>query len=64
MTLSTNPGVVFGLPMPRPMVAVVTILTAALVFYVFAASDRKAYWTQVAMALLLPIFSISKVVAH
>ncbi len=53
LTLSTNPGVVFGLPMPRAMVAVVTILTAGLVFYFFAASDRKAWWTQVAMALLL-----------
>ncbi|MCE5328502.1 MAG: signal peptidase II [Planctomycetaceae bacterium] len=53
LTLSTNPGVVFGLPMPRVMVAVVTVLTAGLVFYFFAASDRRAWWTQVAMALLL-----------
>ncbi|MCE5280293.1 MAG: signal peptidase II [Planctomycetaceae bacterium] len=53
LTISTNPGVVFGLPMPRLVVAAVTILTSGLIFYFFAASDRKAWWTHVAMALLL-----------
>jgi len=53
MTLSTNPGVVFGLPMPRPLVAAATLLTIALVVYFFAAAGARAYWIHVAMALIL-----------
>lgn len=52
-TLSTNPGVVFGLPMPRLVIAGATLLTIALVVYFFAASDGRAYWLQGAMALIL-----------
>lgn len=52
-TLSTNPGVVFGLPMPRPVIAGATVLTIALVLYFFASSDRRAYWLQGSMALIL-----------
>ncbi len=52
-TLSTNPGVIFGLPMPRLAIAGATVLTIALVVYFFAASDGRAYWLQAAMALIL-----------
>jgi signal peptidase II len=52
-TLSTNPGVIFGLPMPRLVIAGATVLTLALVVYFFAASDGRAYWLQGAMALIL-----------
>ncbi len=52
-TLSTNPGVIFGLPMPRLAIAGATVLTIALVVYFFAASDGRAYWLQSAMALIL-----------
>lgn len=52
-TLSTNPGVVFGLPMPRLVIAGATVLTIALVLYFFASTDGRAYWSQAAMALIL-----------
>ncbi len=52
-TLSTNPGVVFGLPMRRSIIAVATVLTIALILYFFAATDRRAYWMQTAMAMIL-----------
>jgi len=53
LTLSTNPGVVFGLPMPPAAVAVATVLTIALVGYFFASSHAAARWTHVALALIL-----------
>lgn len=53
LTLSTNPGVVFGLPMPLWAVAVATVLTVALVVYFFCASGRSARWTHVALAMIL-----------
>ena len=52
-TLSTNEGVVFGLPMPRPVVAVVTVITVILVGYFFATSERKARLVHVALAAIL-----------
>ena len=52
-TLSTNPGVVFGLPMSRPVIAGATVLTILLVLYFFAVADGRAYWMQSAMALIL-----------
>ncbi|MDY6913160.1 MAG: hypothetical protein SVT52_01695, partial [Planctomycetota bacterium] len=42
LSLSTNPGVVFGLPMPRLIVGITTLLAVVLVFYFFATSDRSA----------------------
>jgi signal peptidase II len=53
LTLSTNPGVVFGLPMPPAAVAVATVFTIVLVGYFFASSDAVARWTHVALALIL-----------
>jgi len=53
LTLSTNPGVVFGLPMPRPAVAVVTVITIGLVIFFFASADARAYWTHISMAFIL-----------
>ncbi len=53
LSLSTNPGVVFGLPMPPLVVAVATALTILMVGWFFAVSSAKARWTHVAMALIL-----------
>ena len=53
LSLSTNPGVVFGLPMPPPVVAVTTVLTMLMVGWFFAASSAKARWTHIAMGLIL-----------
>lgn len=53
ISLSTNPGVVFGLPMPRWAVACATVLTIALVAYFFASADRRAWPLHLAMALIL-----------
>jgi lipoprotein signal peptidase len=52
-TLSTNPGVVFGLSVSRPIVNAVTCLAIALVIGMFAASDRRAWAMHLAMAFLL-----------
>ena len=53
LTLSTNPGVVFGWAMPPWAVVVSTLLTVALVGWFFATSDRRALAMHVAMALIL-----------
>ncbi|HOD79937.1 MAG: lipoprotein signal peptidase [Planctomycetes bacterium ADurb.Bin126] len=52
-TLSTNPGVVFGLAMPRWAVAMATVVTMLLVGFFFASSDRRAWAVHLAMALIL-----------
>jgi lipoprotein signal peptidase len=49
-TLSTNPGVVFGTPMPWPAVSIATGLTIVLVVAFFAMSPARAHWTHVALA--------------
>ncbi len=51
-TLSMNPGVVFGMPMPRPLVTAATIVTVAVVTVFFAASPARARWTHAALALI------------
>jgi signal peptidase II len=53
LSLSTNSGVVFGLPMPPPVVAAATVLTMLMVGWFFAASSAKARWTHIAMGLIL-----------
>ena len=53
LTLSTNPGVVFGLPMPPLVVAVATVFTIGLVGYFFGSSPAAAYWLHVALAMIL-----------
>jgi signal peptidase II len=45
--------VVFGLPMPPPVVAVATVLTILMVGWFFAVSSAKARWTHVALGLIL-----------
>ena len=52
-SLSTNPGVVFGLPMPRLIVAGITVFTISLVIYFFATAPSRAYWTHAALAMIL-----------
>jgi signal peptidase II len=53
LTLSTNPGVVFGLPMPPPAVAAATLLTICLVGCFFATSRAGDWWVHAALALIL-----------
>lgn len=52
-TITTNPGVVFGLPMPRWAVLVATGLTVLLVTSFFAGSHPRAWFVHVAMACIL-----------
>ncbi|MCL2700462.1 MAG: signal peptidase II [Phycisphaerae bacterium] len=51
--ISTNPGVVFGLPMPRAVVAVISILTIGLVFLFFAVGDRRAWSMHIGLACIM-----------
>lgn len=52
-TLSVNPGVVFGLRVPRAIVAVTTVLTIGLVLYFFATSGRRAWVVHVALGMIV-----------
>lgn len=52
-TLSTNPGVVFGIIMPRMLVAVVSVITILLVFFFFASGPERAWTMHVALACIL-----------
>jgi lipoprotein signal peptidase len=52
-TLSTNPGAVFGLRMPRWLMGGATIATVAIVFYFFAVSVAGAWTIHVALAMIL-----------
>ncbi|MHC4561582.1 MAG: signal peptidase II [Planctomycetota bacterium] len=52
-TLSTNPGVVFGLPMPRVVVVLISIAMTAVVTFFFLTSDIHHRWLHVALALIL-----------
>jgi len=52
-TLSTNPGVVFGASVSRPIVNVVTVLAILLVIGMFAASPERSWGTHLALAFIL-----------
>lgn len=52
-TLSVNPGVVFGLRVPRPAVAAATVVTVVLVVIFFATAGARAWASHVAMAMVL-----------
>jgi signal peptidase II len=51
-TLSINPGVVFGTPMPWPVVAAATTVAVVAVMVFFAVSPARARWTHAALALI------------
>lgn len=51
--LSTNPGVVFGLPLPPALVIVVSILAAVLITGYVAFCRADAHWLHAALALIL-----------
>ncbi|MGC9454853.1 MAG: signal peptidase II [Phycisphaerae bacterium] len=53
LTLSTNPGVVFGLPLPRWLVAAATVVTVSLVVSFFATSDAAARSMHIALGCIL-----------
>ena len=52
-TISTNPGVVFGLPAPPAAVAIITALAVILVAGFFATSCAKARSLHLALAFIL-----------
>ena len=52
-TLQTNPGVVFGFRLPRPVVAAVTICAIGLVAFLMATSDRRAWSIHLALAFIM-----------
>ncbi len=52
-TLSLNPGVVFGMPMPPVMVSLATLATIALVLGMFLSSPSRFYATHIALGLIL-----------
>ena len=52
-TLSTNPGVVFGLPVPRLAVSIATVGAMVLVLAMFGSSDRRGAFTHLALAFIL-----------
>lgn len=51
--LSTNSGIVFGLAMPRSLVAAATICSIFLVTGMFALSSRRAWVVHLALAFIL-----------
>ncbi len=53
ITLSTNPGVVFGLRLPPAAVVGMTVATIAMIGGFFAFSHRRARWSHVAFGLIL-----------
>lgn len=53
LTLSTNPGVVFGLRLPRPVVAAATLAALGLVAYLFAGTRGRQWPLHLAMGLIL-----------
>jgi len=53
LTLSTNPGVVFGILLPRAAVIAATVFISAFVVFLFASAPATQRLTHVAAALIL-----------
>ena len=53
LTLSTNPGVVFGLRLPRVVVLAATVFISAFVCLVFATSSARQRFTHAALGSIL-----------
>jgi len=63
LVASRNPGIVFGIDFPewfgigagagQALTAALTVLTASLIFYLFAVADRTRRWTHVWCGLVL-----------
>ena len=53
LTLSTNPGVVFGWALPRKVVLIASVVTMALVGFFFANSPRRAWAVHIGLGLVL-----------
>ncbi|MHC4985482.1 MAG: signal peptidase II [Planctomycetota bacterium] len=53
LTLSTNPGVVFGLPMHRGLVLAATAIVLVVVTWFFITSGAKQYWLHAALGMVL-----------
>ena len=53
LTLSTNPGVVFGLPMHRGLVLAATGVVLGVVTWFFVTSGARQYWLHAALGMIL-----------
>lgn len=53
LSLSTNRGVVFGLPAPRWLMVASTPVAVVAVGLLFGFSDRRAFWSHAALAFIL-----------
>lgn len=53
LSLSTNPGIVFGIKAPPPLVMLATAAAMIVVMYLFAGSSRKAWPLHVALGMVL-----------
>lgn len=53
LSLSTNPGIVFGIRAPWPLVMVATAAALIVVMYLFTGSPRKAWPLHVALGMVL-----------
>jgi signal peptidase II len=53
LSLSTNPGIVFGIRAPWPLVMAATAAAMIVVMYLFAGSSRKSWPLHVALGMVL-----------
>lgn len=53
LSLSTNPGIVFGIHAPRSLVMVATAAAVIVVMYLFTGSSRKSWPLHVALGMVL-----------
>jgi signal peptidase II len=53
LSLSTNPGIVFGIRAPWPLVMVATAAAVIVVLYLFAGSSRKSWPLHAALGMVL-----------
>jgi signal peptidase II len=53
LSLSTNPGIVFGIRAPWPLVMVATAAAMIVVMYLFAGSSRKSWPLHMALGMVL-----------
>jgi len=53
LTLSTNPGIVFGIRLPGPLVPIATLAMVAVVILLFATSWRRLWGLHLGLGMIL-----------
>jgi signal peptidase II len=53
LTLSTNPGIVFGIRLPGPLVPIATLAMVAVVILLFASSSRRFWGLHLGLGMVL-----------